>query len=347
MQEQIVPDEVFDLIEKQTSSFKSFFTPKYLLENYKYGPSDILVFFDKGKLGIVGNGELYKEKMIVNVRANMIAQLMNMAQQKHPEIVNNLNLVVPFCFSDKSDTPINQIPCLSFSKAEFSNNIVIPSIDNYCAVEPTFLQRVDQYDISLSQKENRMCFFGSWTGNVGDKVSDNPRLLLAAQATKSDNIVCRLSRPPMFPEDSFLASIKRANELYPELNNEIILNTGETVDISEQLKYKYQLCVDGHTSAWSRLPWQMYSNSIPIKVRNRKTSWVEWFYPLLDFSKHCIEADVEDLQEVYESLENNKQLQEDIVYSGKQFVQKYWNQNLAMDVLVQTLYLLNQIQNRT
>jgi hypothetical protein len=91
----------------------------------------------------------------------------------------------------------------------------------------------------------------------------------------------------------------------------------------------------------------MYSNSLPIKVRNRKTSWREWFYPLLDFSKHCIEADIDDLEEVYESLENNKQLQEDIIYTGKQFVQKYWNKNLAIDVLVQTLYLLNKIQNRT
>lgn len=341
----IVSEEIYNLIEKETSSFKSYFTPEYLLRNYKYGPSDIIIVFDKGRIGIVGNEELYREKMIVNVRANMIGKIINDAWHKYPEIINDFKLVVPFCFSDKSDSPIQSIPCLSFSKAEFSNNIVVPSIDNYCALEPTFLQRVDQFDILLSQKENRMCFFGSWTGNVGDKIADNPRLLLAAKAANSDNIVCRMSRPPMFPEDAFLKSIQKANELYPELNNEIILNTEQAVGIQDQLKYKYQLCVDGHTSAWSRLPWQMYSNSLPIKVRNRRTSWREWFYPLLDFSKHCIEADIDDLEEVYESLENNKQLQEDIIYSGKQFIQKYWNKNLAMDVLVQTLYLLNKIQN--
>jgi hypothetical protein len=56
---------------------------------------------------------------------------------------------------------------------------------------------------------------------------------------------------------------------------------------------------------------------------------------------------MDDIEEAYEYIENNTQLQEDISRAGKEFILKYWNQNLAIDVFVQTLILLNQIQNRT
>ena len=341
----IVPDEVFNLVENQVKPFRNHYSAEFLLENYKYGVSDVMVYFNSGGMNIVGNQDLFHNKHIVNVRARMFGQLMQHAMQKYPSIMSSLELTIPFCFSDTSDLPLQPIPCLVFSKAAYSTNILIPSLDNI--FQSNHLQQVDAYDTPLSQKENRMCFFGSFTGNVVDKIKDNTRLQIAAKAANSDSIVCRISRPPMFPEDSFQEAINRANEVCPELNNEIILNDERGIGIPEQLKYKYQLCVDGHVSAWSRLPWQMYSNCIPFKVRNRKKSWIEWFYPLMDFSKHCIEVDMDDIEEAYKYIESNTQLQEDISRSGKEFITKYWNQNLAIDVFVQTLILLNQIQNRT
>ena len=341
----IVSDEIYELVEKQVKPFRDYYTPKYLLENYKYGVSDVMVRFNSGGLNIVGNQQLFQSKHIVNVRARMFGQLMQQAVKAYPSIMNSLDLTIPFCFSDTSDLPLQPIPCLVFSKAAYSTNILIPSLDNI--FQSSHLQQVDLHDTPLSQKENRMCFFGSFTGNVVDKIEDNTRLQIAAKAANSDSIVCRISRPPMFPEDSFQEAINRANDIHPELNNEIILNDERGIGIPDQLRYKYQLCVDGHVSAWSRLPWQMYSNCIPFKIRNRKKSWVEWFYYLLDFSKHCIEVDMDDLEDTYECIENNPQLQQDIAYDGKQFIEKYWNQKLSVDVFVQTLDLLNKIQNRT
>lgn len=338
----IVSDEIYGLIENQIAPFRSYMSAEYLLDKYNYGVSDVMIHFNQGAMDIVGNQDLFHSKNIVNVRAKMFGQLMQYAMQKYPSIMSSLNLTIPFCFSDTSDLPLQAIPCLVFSKAAYSTNILIPSLDNI--FQSNHLQQVDLYDTPLSQKENRMCFFGSFTGNVVDKIKDNTRLQIAAKAANSDSIVCRISRPPMFPEDSFQEAINRANDIHPELNNEIILNDERGIGIPDQLRYKYQLCVDGHVSAWSRLPWQMYSNCIPLKIRNSKKSWIEWFYPLMDFSKHCIEIDIDDIEDVYREIESNKQMQEDISQSGKEFIKKYWDQNLAIDVFIQTLKLLNEIQ---
>lgn len=47
------------------------------------------------------------------------------------------------------------------------------------------------------------------------------------------------------------------------------------VSISDHLKYKYLLSVDGNTSAWQRVPWIMLSGSVLLLV---ETTTQEWFY---------------------------------------------------------------------
>ena len=119
------------------------------------------------------------------------------------------------------------------------------------------------------------------------------------------------------------------------------------MSIEDQIAHRYQLCVDGHTCAWARLPWQMQSNCVPIKIRNRRHDWKEWFYYLLNPCKHFLEVDIEDLSIAYEYLKNNPQAENDIVQAGKDFVSKYYSENFAKEVLMETLILLNKKQDNT
>jgi hypothetical protein len=55
----------------------------------------------------------------------------------------------------------------------------------------------------------------------------------------------------------------------------------------DHIKYKYQLSIDGHTAAWERPVWQLYSNSILLKQTSKLN---QWFYPALVNEKHYIEV---------------------------------------------------------
>jgi hypothetical protein len=170
---------------------------------------------------------------------------------------------------------------------------------------------------------------------------------MAAKASNNPNYFCRLLRPPKMEEEPFVAAMARCKEIHPNLSDEIILNHEQKLPLRDQLEYKFQICIDGHTCAWARLPWQMKANCVPIRIRNRQHAWREWFYPLLDSSKHFLHVDIDEVDMAYDYLVNTPHAQEDINQAGKRFVNKYLSKEMALNVFIQTLLLLNEKQDNT
>lgn len=335
--------EVLSLIETETKSFRNF-TADYIINNYELGKSDLIVRFHQSTVEIVKNQELFQNKHIVNVRMKQIADFLHQAVAKYPEM-KDIDLFIPICLSDSTEPQMQSIPALVFCKKAYSNNILIPSINQ---VQGHWeMDQVNLVDLPAALKEDKMCFVGSLTGRMDD-VKNNQRVQIAAKASATpDKYFCKLLRPPLYDATQFEECMDRCKEEYPEISNTVLINSDLRVDIPPQLKYKFQLCVDGHVSAWARLPWQMSANCIPMKIRNPKDSWVEWFYPLLDFSKHCVESSVEDIEEVYDYLVANPQQQMDIIEAGKTFANEYCTKDMALDVFANTLLLLNKKQDNT
>ena len=299
----VVPDEVFDLVDRQTEFFRDL-TADYIINNYELGKSDLIVRFEKGNVQIIKNEELFQNKHLVNVRMSQIANLFQKKLMKHP-VLRDIDVIVPFCLSDSTEPQMQKIPCLTFCKKAHSNNILIPSLNALSGYWE--ISSVDFFDHPLHQKIDKMCFAGSLTGNTTEP-RYNSRLKVAAQASKNpEKYFCKVFRPPLTDKEQFQRTIDRCKEHYgiyeqSPISDEVLLNSEEGVGIPEQLKYKFQICADGHVATWSRLPWQMSANCIPLKIRNSQDTWVEWFYPLLDCSKHVLEFDIEDIDEVYEYL---------------------------------------------
>lgn len=337
----VVPTEVYSLIEDEVASFRNF-SSGYILENYKYGVSDVVIRFYRGDIQVLGNKDVFNNKHIVNIRGRLLASYLKDAYELYPEFMEDLDLIMPVCLSDTSDVPLQEIPCLVFSKAAFSTNILMPSPNNL--IGHWEVDRVRAFDAPLDSKENKMCFVGSLTGSM-NSVPDNMRLKVMDKLSQSDNSFCRLLRPPNLDEDVWNNWVGLIKNTFPKIPEDLILNEHIKIDIAEQLKYKYHLCVDGHSCAWARLPWQMSANGIPLKIRNPRHNWKEWFYPLLKPNKHFLEIDIEELDSAYEYLESDPKAQNYINESGKQFVEDYCSPELALDVLVQTLLLLNKKQN--
>ena len=58
------------------------------------------------------------------------------------------------------------------------------------------------------------------------------------------------------------------------VSNQTMTTMGK-VSITDHLKYKYLISVDGNTCAWQRVPWIMLSGSVLLLV---ETDMEEWFY---------------------------------------------------------------------
>ena len=343
-----LPKEVRQIIKDETSSFKNY-TIEYILGNYNIGSSDMILRFKKDEVQIIKRTDSDRE--LLDIRSRSLATWVHEKYHENPEKYKDLDVMLPVCLSDTSNTPLQEIPCLVFSKTSFSNNILIPSVNNL--IESPEITLVNAFDSPTHKKRDAVCFAGSLTGT--SEMEDNVRLQLLKELIEWEDSsrFIQLIRPPKLNggkerfEDIILNIAKCMPNQGIENIKKYILNSEAKVSIAEQLGYRYQLCVDGHTCAWARLPWQMQSNCVPIKIRNKRHDWKEWFYYLLNPCKHFLEVDIEDLSIAYEYLKNNPQAENDIVQAGKDFVSKYYSEDFAKEVLMETLILLNKKQDNT
>lgn len=345
MSKQIVSDDVYKVVQDEVSHFKGL-TSNYIINHYIKGPKDVIVWFRGATVQIFGDSEAY-ERDIVKLRASILADALEMANKKHGGLLDQLDLFMPVSFGDTNEQHLQEIPALVFSKTAFSNNILIPSETALMGYPEVDFVRTD--DKPLSRKLNTICFVGSLTGRTAtlEDIKNNQRLRLAAQSAGNFNYFCKIIKAPRADSESFEATISQCQTVYPELkdHDHIFLNQEERVDLGEQLNYKFQACIDGHTCPWARLPWQMAANTIPLKIRNFKNAWREWYYPLLNPSKHFLELDIEYLEDAYHFLVENPEIQHDINEAGKDFVKQYLSYETTLDVLAQTLLLLSEQQD--
>lgn len=85
------------------------------------------------------------------------------------------------------------------------------------------------------------------------------------------------------------------------------------VPISEALRHKYVLDVDGFVNAWSGLYWKLRSNSLPVKLTSH---WEQWYYNMIEDRRHLILSG-RDLWTTYEELVSDDQRARLIAEEGR------------------------------
>ncbi len=342
-----LPKEVSDIVKEETSRFNKF-SIGYILNEYKFGPSDVILHIKGNSIKVVKNERAYEERNIVKVRAESINQILQYLHSlpEYQSLINNLNVIVPICFSDKSDSPMQKIPCLSFSKERYSNNILIPSLN--AIVGYAECDFVNQNDTPLFNKENKMCFAASLTNirwnNTG--IQNNQRLQIANLANNNPDLFFgKIVRPPLFDDKEWREVCDSISDTFPGLiTSDYFSKEVNPITLDQQLKYKYQICFDGHTCAWARLPWQLKSNSVVFKLRNPQNDFVEWFYYLLKSGKHYIEVELDNLISIYNYIKNEPEYQMELSSNATTFANKYLTTYLARRIFLYTLHLLTQHQ---
>lgn len=148
------------------------------------------------------------------------------------------------------------IPSICFSRPKTIHSILIPNIDLFSGVLYQSLNEVDQTDISFILKNNEAIFIGSSTGSF----VNNNRIKFCRLSQKINNIKAYIHNLCQAEKSQWILE-------YPDIATYL----HPSISIDNQLKYKVVINIDGNTLCWSRLYWQMKSNSIPLYINKNET----------------------------------------------------------------------------
>ena len=102
--------------------------------------------------------------------------------------------------------------------------------------------------------------------------------------------------------------------------------------IEEQLKYKYQLAVDGNSCAYSKMYWGLFSNSLVLK---QKSPNIQWYYRALQTGQHYLSVEKNLLDIIQWAREHDKEAKA-IAEQSKDFAK----QNLSFSRVMQYFHSL-------
>lgn len=305
------------------------------LEGHKFNQKDIDSLFNNINHGvirfqIINNKIYYIDKKIISALQRVdhkhLAVLTNILTEMLKRYkVKNVDFIISIYddgehlkFIDELKNPY--VPILVFAKDKSNDSfpIKIPFIDYFTFRWQKFSKEVISARLLLENqwknKKNKIFWRGISTGknyNVRNYLY-KPRIRLITLSKNNPEII-----------DAKLTNIIQTD---PILASKIlsISEISSYTNISDQLKYKYLIDIDGHTSSFS--PWRLLSGSVTFK---QETNNIQWFYPLLKPWIHYvpIKEDLSDIFEKFEYALSNDGEMKQISYNAMVFASNY----LSMD----------------
>lgn len=202
------------------------------------------------------------------------------------------------------------IPTLCLSKYKNIDGILIPNIDFFTGVIYNTLKFSNE-DIEYDKKNNSSVFAGSSTGPF----KNNTRVLYGEKCLKSQKHFCHITNLCQADHSEWIKE-------YPFIDNLVTVG----ISIESQLKNKVVVNIDGNTVCWSRLYWQMNSNSIPVYIN--KTEKDMQFFDFADNSGSFVSCSLDDsistIDEILDSYTEEKV--QEINSTGKLFCNTYFGE---------------------
>lgn len=318
----------------------SYFTDNKITNNIiektkKFG---IEIIIKKGE--IIFNEEKYKElNKIEKDRClrfiNHLNKLNILLKLKDTRFVINLSDGSPLNYNDN-------LPLFVFSKDQKINSgILIPDVDNLdftCNKES--LKELFKFDNSTpwNKKIKKLIWRGSPTDGLYNinNYHSFPRFKLVNLSLKYPQLI-----DAKFVNIShyFLQDSSESKELLNIFNKNDLV--GKYMPINDHLKYQYNITIDGNTSSWSRLLWQLYFNTLCFK---QSSDHIQWYYRALKPFYHYIPVsnDLSDLLEKLDWAKNNEEKAQDIIKNASLFA----HNNLEYEDLLVYIFILLEEYNK-
>ena len=201
---------------------------------------------------------------------------------------------------------------MSFCKLSDQNVITIPNVDFYSRALESALHEAYTRDVSYTNKANSSFFAGA---------STNPkRMEYCEKMLTSDKHEAVIT--------NVVGDVKRND--WPNFERYV---QPHFIPHSEQMKHKFLVNIDGYAACYSRLYWQMASNSIPVYL-NRDTSYEQLHDYLIEPDEHYIDTDFDRWPVVFEDLD--EATCKHVVTKGKEFCNEHFT-----DVNKKTVHILS------
>lgn len=140
-----------------------------------------------------------------------------------------------------------------------------------------------------SNKINKVCFYGTTTGNRSPAL--NQRLSLCLWS---------LAKPNLYDfKITQIAQMSQA-DVHSYLGDKAQQVISSPMPPSEQTKYKYHLVLDGNTCRFD--VWNYLTNSVTLKYHSKE---MLWYYPLMHDGVHFIEVNKDNMEDKMRGVDNN------------------------------------------
>lgn len=98
---------------------------------------------------------------------------------------------------------------------------------------------------------------------------------------------------------------------------------GRPIKLDAQMMFAYQVNIDGNTTSWDRLPWQMASNSLVFNHSNN-SHW-EWWYSELKDGYNTVFCDHDNISDKIRYYETHKDEADVIIQNAHKIVENYFS----------------------
>ena len=218
--------------------------------------------------------------------------------------INNIKFLF-FPHDNTSCYENNEHYTICFSKIKHQNFITAPNIHLLGGMLDAELNAIKQHDISFEEKEKSSIFVG---GPQGKKRGD----YVYSLSGNSKHIGLLTNRP--------------------------------IISIPYQLRYLFQINIDGHTMCYDRLYWQMASNSIPVYL-DRDKEIIQLHDELIIPNRHYVESTAKTWLTTYEELVNESSMKV-IADNGKEFVERHFGNDPMYNSMLILEYILKAIKDQ-
>ena len=182
------------------------------------------------------------------------------------------------------------------------------------------IKQANDADIPFQEKNDRLVWRGATTGNFR---MDHPNHAPGSRAF-IPSVINRVSNANFdIGYTDVTANIEKSNMLESEIKNYV----REKISITDHLKSKYILCLEGNDVA-TGLKWILGSNSVPVMPHPTVESWA--CESLLRPFKHYVpvKSDLSDVEDVYRWCQTHPKRCEQIAINGKAFIAAFLDKAL-------------------
>jgi len=239
-------------------------------------------------------------------RLQLIMPYIGPSMDKYVPIDNGILL----CLNDLLSVSYNKkFPVLCLCKTKDANGVLIPNIDFFSRILFHNLNLAKK-DIEFQKKNDSSIFIGASTGSL----ENNTRVKYSISCI--DNIKHKGYICPLL-QHTHSEWIER----YPLIESTL----HDPITVNSQLENKILVNIDGNTLCWSRLYWQMMSNSIPVYINPSENH-----FQLFDHipADNCyMKSSLDDCFSIHEYILDPKNLDHvsEIVNNGKNYCESIFS----------------------